>query len=281
MHEPVDTSEREAAPSADAPAWAYSRWRRALVSAFLVYHLAAIIAQLLPVAGLAARVRDTILGPARGAAYVHATWNVQTWRMFAPNPHRTNVHIRVFVIDAEGRRWNMRHDVRTRRRFPYLFYDRMGKLNRRLSQDEHLHPIYAAWVCRDWELSRLRGLHERPSAARVEFVRVTNRIPPPATSISTTGYHPRQLRLRHKALTEFDCRDLPHGQVPNLLRARHGLPRRGPDQPKFHDVRVETWWTRGRRRAAMRERDDQPTPAELMTSGATPSAIQAHGEDEL
>ena len=249
-----------------------------MISAAISYHLLAIIAQLLPATGLAQRVRTTIRGPARAAQYVRATWNIQTWRMFSPNPHRDNVHVRVFVVDADGERWNLRHDVRTRRRFPYLFYDRMGKLNRRLSQDTQFHPIYAAWVCRDWELQRLRGLHQNPAAARVELVRVSNWIPPPARAIETGGYHPRQLRLRHKPLADYACAELPHGQVPNVLRARHHVPlrteTRGPGD-LFVDVPVKTWWTRERRRA---RGEAEPTDAASPDARLTEAA---GGEDDL
>ncbi len=251
-------------------------WRRALrlaLSLLLAYHLLAVLARLLPEPGLSERVRRGVRRGLHGERYLRLSSNVQGWKMFAPNPHRRNVHMRVFMEDEDGQRWNLRHDLRTRRRFPYLFYDRFGKINRRLTQDARLYTAYAAWVCRDWELLRLRG-DARPPARRVHFVLVSNRIPPPERAIATNGYHPRQLRNRTKHVIAYRCAELPHGQVPNLLRVRYGLPRRtarGGPGDRFIDVPLETWWTRahGEGRGPRARMPRGPRDSELRDSGST------------
>ena len=58
--------------------------------------------------------------------------NTQSWAMFAPNPHRSNVFMKVMVKDEAGEIWDLKHDIYGKREYPYLWYDRMGKINRRL-----------------------------------------------------------------------------------------------------------------------------------------------------
>jgi hypothetical protein len=69
--------------------------------------------------------------------------------MFAPNPPLLNTFTRVLVEDRTGQVSDLRHDIYGRRRYPYLFHDRMGKVNRRLiEQKKEYETPYAAWVCR-------------------------------------------------------------------------------------------------------------------------------------
>ncbi|MCA9717616.1 MAG: hypothetical protein KC468_23285 [Myxococcales bacterium] len=267
---PAERLAPDASPVSPPRGWQV--YTRPLLGLFIAYHLLAVIGHLLPGRGLAEQVGQIVGRGLGGDRYLRLSSNIQTWKMFAPNPHRRNIHMRVLVEDASGQRWNLRHDVRTRRRFPYLFYDRFGKLNRRLTQDPAMLPVYAAWVCRDWELQRMRGLLDREPAERVVFVNVSNQIPPPARAIETNGYHPRQLRLRHRIVGEYACAELPHGQVPNVLRVRYGLPRktaRGGPGDRFIDVPLETWWTRAH--GGVRRRRPR---------GVTPPAVarpRAHG----
>ena len=63
---------------------------------------------------------------------------------FAPNPNRTNVFIRVLVEDEQGEIWDMKHDMYREDRYPYFFYARQGKINRRIDDKKGYQRDYAA-----------------------------------------------------------------------------------------------------------------------------------------
>lgn len=239
-------------PAPVAERWAYGRWGQLLVSLFIAYHAIAMSVQLFPADGLTGPMRRWVGEHLVVRGYLHMTASTQTWRMFAPTPHRRNIFVRVLVSDDEGRLWDLGHDAHSTRRYPYLFYDRMGKINRRLAEPAGaFHRVYAAWVCRDWELSRLRepaDVRRRP-AARVHLVKLWTQIPPPRKAIATFGYDPRRLRPHEDLIVSFRCSEIPHGQVPNVLRTRYGLPRID-ERAEFRDIPVRTWRARRRGRRA-------------------------------
>ncbi len=169
--------------------------------------------------------------------YRQATATRQDWGFFAPNPPRINEFMRVVLEDRNRNITDVRHDVYGRRTYPYLWYDRRGKVNRRLSQEIAYQADYAAWVCRAWE-----STHGGEPAVEVRFVRLMTRIPPPATAYVTGGYDPRTLPVYEMEAGRYRCVDLPDGQLPPNLRRRFGLP--GAPDGSVKKVELETWWNR-------------------------------------
>jgi hypothetical protein len=167
--------------------------------------------------------------------YMRVTGNATSWAMFAPDVSRLNSFVRVFVEDHRGSMWDLQHDIYGRRRYPYLFYDRLGKVNRRLL-NRTLRPAYAAWVCRDWERT---NYGDRPRA--VGFVTIRTRIPSPDEAYQRMGYDPMSLGLNQEPVETFECASIPNGRLPSSLRARFQLPP-GPGEA-FQNVSVPTWRT--------------------------------------
>jgi len=104
------------------PAGLYSRRRKVLISAFIVFHFACVVAWILP---KPSPVKSWVLGlkvPFPGtsrssdgresglsfeprpivATYLHHTAQWQDWAMFAPNPVQTNQYIGAHVIFERG-----------------------------------------------------------------------------------------------------------------------------------------------------------------------------------
>ena len=218
------------AETVNGGAWAYGRAGFALVSLFVAYHVLALLLHVTPHGGLAKRAKETIGYGIKTGAYIRATSNIQSWSMFAPNPHRSNVFVRVLAEDQAGTIWDLGHDMHGRRRYPYVFYDRMAKINRRLAdRGDYLEP-YAAWACREWE--RTRG---GEPARRVHLVKISSRVPPPTDVVpapetirpswTTIGHDPLRLELKREPLKVFECAMLREGQLSPERRAQLGLPR--------------------------------------------------------
>jgi hypothetical protein len=249
LHDPVPEPERPRK-------WAYPRWGMVLVSLFVAYHATVLLVHNLPNKGLSKNLHKwfndphevELLGKTRKPSlamrtYMRATGNTQSWAMFAPNPHRSNTFMKVMVKDAEGEVWDMQHDIYGRRRYPYLFYDRMGKINRRIIEQKGYRRHYAAWVCREWERT-----HEGEPADEIQFVKMWTRVPPPQKLIHEAqgnplkmGYDPMELELFQRKEDGVRCRTLQHGQLPNYLRERYGLPLL-EDESTFKKIRQRTWW---------------------------------------
>jgi hypothetical protein len=156
--------------------------------------------------------------------------------VFAPDAPQRNLFTRVVVVDGSGREWDVGHDILGRRTYPYLLYDRMAKINRQmLRQQQYLLP-YAGWVCRDWE----RG-HGGEAARAVRLLPIYSRIPTPEVAYRTMGYSPAGLNFEEALPETFECRTIPHCQMPPYLRARMGLP---PQGTAFRDVARRSWAAR-------------------------------------
>lgn len=88
-------------------------------------------------ANLALNLRVEILHAERDLVrpYMQITQTYQSWGMFAPNPTRANVFMKVFVTDRGGEVWDLYTDANSPRNKanPWVIYDRMGKITRRVT----------------------------------------------------------------------------------------------------------------------------------------------------
>ncbi len=209
--------------------WSYGVAGRFVLGVMIAWHLTAVATWLMPEKDSLQAFR----GPARN---VFATWLTRTttdqgWGMFAPNPPRANVFMKVLVTDADGEVWDMRSDVYAdeRKPIPWVWNDRMRKMNRRIIGGESgggdwYRKWYARWQCRQWELD-----HGGVPAKKVELVKLSYRIPSPEQVAKHGYYIPEELLARTGTesveYTEH-CGSAVIGQLPNAIREREGLPPR-------------------------------------------------------
>jgi hypothetical protein len=270
--EPLHASLLQAAPAPSerrpTSRWSYPQWGLFLVSLFIAYHTVVLLVWNLPSKGLNKDYHKAVLDTLKGFDYFNGTRNNQSWAMFAPNPNRSNTFIMVYVEDLEGNVWNFGQDIWGDRRYPYLFYDRRGKINRRIDNKKHYQRIYGAWVCREWERQ-----HNGVPAKSVTFIKRYTRVPQPKEVIKNGGWDPFGNHYKQKEQETITCKTTLDAQLPNDLRARYGLP--PIDESLIRRTEARTWVDtreaerkKAEREAKLAERgikppssDDSPAPA--------------------
>ena len=216
----------EGAPPADRP-WAYGPWGRLLVGGLVVYHIAAVAVWCMPDKQCVQSFRAAAQRPFR--LWLTRTHTAQAWGMFAPNPPRHNVFLKVLVTDADGEVHDLRTDMYApdRKPIPWILNDRIFKMNRRMSGGESgkgdwYRTWYGRYQCREWALQ-----HGGVAPRKVELVKVSYRIPTPE-EVARGGYYIPELQLaRHsqeQRLHTTTCASEPEAQLSDEVRARHGLP---------------------------------------------------------
>jgi hypothetical protein len=220
--------------------WAYGPGGRMLVGFVIVYHITAIAFWELPEKDCVSTFR--IKGREAFSTWVLTTQTDQQWGMFAPNPPRHNVFMRIVMTDENGETWDMRNDVYApeRKPIPWYWNDRMRKMNRRViggesGKGDWYQKWYARWVCREWART-----HRGVMPQKVELFKLTYKMPAPETVVAQGWYWPEVL-LRDTGKEERQysekCANAVQGQLPNFIRERHGIP---PIDDKVYKPWVKT-----------------------------------------
>lgn len=259
----ADTLLHQAVAADDRPSrrWAYGGVMQIIATVFILYHGVILLVHNLPGKGLAKGAQKVLNDKLDANTYWQASGNTQSWAMFAPNPHRSNIFMKVMVKDAAGEVWDLKHDIYGTRTYPYLWYDRMGKINRRLIDQKGYRRHYAAWVCREWEKT-----HAGEPAEEVQFVKMWTQIPPPQAvferaqgNIFKMGFDPMQLPLKQREEDTISCATNRQAQLPDYLRERYGLPP-APER-HFKELSVRTWWDQRESERLKEEREERKTKA--------------------
>jgi hypothetical protein len=246
------------------PPWAYASLGRFLASALCVYHITGVAIWLLP-------EKDCLGGAGTESWRIRAqdpfkwwlriTQTNQGWKMFAPNPPRNNLMMRVLVTAPDGEVYDLNTDVyhTANRPIPWLFYSRIRKINRRIigaegGKGEWYQKWHGRYICRQWALE-----HGGEAPKQVDLVKVSYAIPSPEEVAKQGPYDPvdRMMRnqvSRHQHTTH--CDDI-NAQLPNYIRERHGLPPlpEGEEFKAWHKNRWEAW---NKRLAGLAKRGRDP-----------------------
>jgi hypothetical protein len=216
-------------PRTDKPRapWAYGPFGRFTIGGLIVWHLIAVATWLLP-------DKDCLQTWRPAARQVFAKWLTTTqtdqgWGMFAPNPPRSNVFLKVLVTDQNDEAFDMKTDVYApeRKPIPWIWNDRLRKMNRRIiggesGNSEWYRKWHARYYCRKWAMD-----HDGEAPKKVELVKVWYRIPSPEETREKGWYRPETLLEKdgaQKVEHEEHCERTVMGQLPDWIRERHGLP---------------------------------------------------------
>ncbi len=206
--------------------WAYGPAGRFIVGFVTAWHLTAVSVWLTPNKDSLKAFR----GPARKvfAKWLTVTTTDQTWGMFAPNPPRNNVFMKVLVTDVRGEVWDLRTDLyaQEQKKHPWIWNTRVRKMNRRIigaasAPTAWYRKWHARWQCRQWALE-----HDGEAPAKVELIKVWYSIPTPE-QMRKQGYYIAEERLaksgKQRVQYTEHCASAVMGQLPNRIRERHGL----------------------------------------------------------
>ena len=236
-----------------APPWAYGRLGRILATSVVVMHIGSIALWSIPDKDSCHAFRKDARKKVEW--WLNITGTRQSWNMFSPNPIRTNVFLEVLVTDADGEVWDLRTDANSPRNkaLPWIFYDRAGKITRRVNGDG---KWYRKWVaryhCRQWALD-----HDGRLPKSVELRKVWYKIPSPKQVAKRGFYRPAELLERaghEKSVVEVRCAVEADAQPTNELRRRHGLPEVDEDTIRHRVPRRKASWERKKERKAKGDR---------------------------
>ncbi|MEX1363401.1 MAG: hypothetical protein AB1Z98_09765 [Nannocystaceae bacterium] len=255
--------------------WAYGPLGRFIVASLTLYHVVGVACWLLPDKD-SVSWRTATHEPFR--KWLEMTQTTQGWRMFAPNPPRANMFLRVTVTDAAGETFDMNTDVYhpSQRPIPWIWYTRQRKINRRIAGSEGgngswYQKWHARWFCRMWALE-----HGGELPKRVQLSKITYPIPSPEQVASQGPYDPweRYEKLhKDKVIHTVICEDEVGAQPVNVIRERYGLP--PVDNVKRWNMlrNMKHRWDRDREREAKKaaeeaaaqeaaaQEEDQPAPS--------------------
>jgi hypothetical protein len=262
--EPLHTSLLHADPAPSEPRptrrWSYPQWGVFVVSLFIAYHAAVLLVWNLPSKGLVQQFHKATLETLEGFKYFNGTRNNQSWAMFAPNPNRSNTFIMVYVEDQNGETWNFGQDIWGNDRYPYLWYDRRGKVNRNLDGKKNYQRIYGAWVCREWERQ-----HGGEAAKSVTFIKRYSKVPLAKEVIEKGGWDAWGDHYKQSEQETITCKTSPDAQLPNELRIRYGLPE--IDETQIRRTENRTW-------VDEREVERKKAEREAKLNGGKPSTLR-------
>jgi hypothetical protein len=226
--------------------WAYGPAGRYLAGVLSLYQVVGVAVWLLPDKDSLSTWRAKSHEPFKW--WLRTTQTSQGWRMFAPNPPRSNLFMRVLVTDVDGEVYDLNTDVYhpANKPIPWLTYTRQRKINRRVvgaegGKGSWYQKWHARWICRDWALN-----HEGQEPMKVQLVKLWYGIPTPEHVKKNGPYVPEERfeETHHeKVVYTAICKNEPLGQLPDYIRERHGLPPLPEDRPfkPWHKNRLKKW----------------------------------------
>lgn len=242
----------------EGPPPAHGSTGRALALFAVCWHAAAVGFHMFPSYPIFSKWKS----PARAvfSGWLAGTSTSQSWRMFAPNPPRSNSFMKTLVVDVDGEKWDIGNSAWEDRPKVWIINDRMRKMQRRMiGKGKWYLKYWAGYQCREW---RLRGGAE---PVRVEVNKIVTHIPVPEVvnvwqpkkykgrldhrSGATTGqpYDPRELKSLETEVQQHPCTN--DGELPLYMKERHGIP--VTDEDRERAERAEQ--TRERKFANRRE----------------------------
>lgn len=239
----LDGASEESAPQYP---WAYGVWGRLIAGGVVAYHLLGLTAWMLPQKDSLSTFRGQASAPFK--FWLKQTQTTQSWSMFAPNPPRSNMFMRVLVHDKQGEIWDLNTDVYACLEKdaspelcdavfpqPWIWYSRQRKMNRRIAGSEGgggawYQKWHARYECRTWALAHNGELPEK-----VEIVKVTYPVPTPEYVRDHGAYVPAtqyQAKGRQKSMHTTKCATAPFGQPTLDQLTRAGIDPTGHSEQK-------------------------------------------------
>lgn len=255
------------------PPWAHGPIGRVLATSLIAWHCLAVGAWLLPDKFSLDSFRSETRSVFKD--WLRLTQTSQGWAMFAPNPPRSNMFMRVIVTDAEGEVFDMNTDVYACFQehateeicdavypIPWIFYDRHRKMMRRIAGSEGGNGVwyqkwYGRYVCREWQRS-----HEGELPEKVQLIKVSYPMPSPDWVWEHGPYDPKQQfhdKGNEKFIHTTRCAREVEAQLDNETRRELGFPEVDEREIKTFRRRLCKRWENKRIKAA-KDRGEEVDP---------------------
>jgi hypothetical protein len=217
--------------------WAYGPLGRVMAGMLFFYHCVGVGIWLLPDKWCLNTFRIEARQPFQW--WLQTSQTTQGWSMFAPNPPRRNLFMRVVVTDQEGGSYDLNTDIyacfqddvdpeicQSVQPVPWIWYSRRGKMNRRIAGGEGGKGVWyqkwhGRWLCRQWARE-----HDGVMPKKVDIIKVTYSIPTPEYVWRNGPYDPKARFHEHgKQEKEHTtrCANEVEAQLPNDVRERYGF----------------------------------------------------------
>lgn len=198
---------------------------RTAVLFFMVYHCSAVAVRFIPDYPITQAWR----GESRQVFgdWVRGTNQTQSWKMFAPNPPRSNTFMRTVVVDTDGQYYQVGKDHYTNRPYVFWYNDRMRKMHRRMVGKSKWYLRYwGQYHCRDWALK-----HDGHLPKEVRVLKLKTGIPKPEELVEAgVPSDPRKRKLRIELIETHTCE--PDVITPEIKR-RRGWPLSEADKQRI------------------------------------------------
>ncbi len=268
------------------PALAYTAIGRSFVLLAVVYHATTIALTLwpsYPVFTFRSKAKAAI----HHSDYVRGSATSQSWRMFAPNPPRSNSFMKTVVVEDDGDEWDLKNNAFDYRPNPWIFNDRMRKMQRRMvGKGKWYLRYWSHFQCREWALE-----HEEVPE-KIVITKLVTRIPGPDKVAEKGPYHPRKLRVREHDVQDHKCTG--DGELPAYMLERRGLEVTAKAQARAdkddearerkYETRREQWAKRkdyGRWAEARAEKAERERKVKERSNNKRSERIGSHRKDRI
>lgn len=128
----------------------------------------------------------------------------QSWKMFSPNPPRSNTFMRTVVKDQDGELYMVGTDHYTDRPYVFWYNDRSRKMHRRMvGKSKWYLKYWSQYHCREWAFD-----HDGQLPLEVQVLKLKTPIPKPE-ALAKIGEpsDPRKRKLKRNVVNTYKCKD--------------------------------------------------------------------------
>ncbi|GEM_PF-1511105 len=186
---------------------------RTFVLGFMVWHVSAVVVTFIPRYSVSKAWRSEAAKPF--GSWVRAMNVSQSWKMFAPNPPRSNTFMRTVVVDLDDETYQIGTDHYTERPYVFWYNDRTRKMHRRMvGKSKWYLKYWAQYHCRDWAFE-----HDGQMPSEVQVLKLKTPIPKPDKLDGPSD--PRKRKLRRTEVETHACKP---ADVAHFMKERRGWP---------------------------------------------------------
>ena len=173
---------------------------RTIVLGFMLYHCGAIATLFIPRYSVTKAWRTETHKVFGG--WVRGVNQTQSWKMFAPNPPRSNTFMRTIVV-VDDKPYQVGNDHYSGRPYVFWYNDRERKMQRRMvGKSKWYLKYWSAYQCRNWAID-----NDGQMPDEVRAIKLRTSIPSPEDLVeSGKPSDPRKRKMRKELIETHECK---------------------------------------------------------------------------